>query len=279
MQKSILRAITKLLRPLIRILLQNGIPFGSFSEIARWIYVDLAIREFAIDGRKPSDSRASVITGLSRKEIHRLRNLNVLQEDDSASRYNRAARVISAWSRQSRFHDQTGQPMDLPIESGENSFQALVKQFSGDVPARAILDELLRVGAVELTARKKVKLLAKAYIPQADIHEKLNILGTDVADLIRTIERNLGEDSHGPLFQRKVAYDNLPNSAVEEFRALAAARNQELLEEFDRFLSRHDRDLNADTPGDGRWRAGVGIYYFDEHLAEARAVKKTGEKK
>jgi hypothetical protein len=277
MNDAISYAIVKLLRPLIRMLLRSGIPFGSFSEMARWTYVDLAIKEFAITGRKPSDSRASVITGLSRKEVHRLRTLDITHGDDMGSRYNRAARVISAWVRQDRFHDSSGQPLELPIEKGRVTFNDLVRQFSGDVPTRAILDELVRVGAVGLTDQDRVTLLARAYIPQADAREKLAILGTDVADLINTIDRNLRGDPQGPLFQRKVAYDNLPSEAVQAFKQLCAVKNQELLEEFDQFLSSHDRDLNPAAEGEGRWRAGVGIYYFDEELAGAEKLRNAGE--
>ncbi|MDT8418965.1 MAG: DUF6502 family protein [Desulfuromonadales bacterium] len=266
MQQVISHTIIKLLSPLIRILLRNGTPFGVFAELARWVYVDLAIREFAIKGRKPSDSRASIITGLSRKEVHRLRSTEPAGEEETGSRYNRAARVISAWVRQDRFHDTSGQPLELPVEHGPVTFNDLVKQFSGDIPTRAILDELVRVGAVELTLENKVKLLTRAYVPQADTEQKLEILGSDVADLIQTIGRNLETDPQGPLFQRKVAYNNLPIEAVTEFKKLAAQKNQELLEEFDRFLSGYDRDLHPHQEGTGRWRAGVGIYYFDEDL-------------
>lgn len=278
MNLTISRTIAKLLRPLIRMLLRSGIPFGTFSEVARWIYVDLAIKEFAIKGRKPSDSRASIITGLSRKEVHRLRTLDITQEDDMNSRYNRAARVISAWVRQDRFHDNSGQPLELPIDTGPVTFSDLVKQFSGDVPTRAILDELVRVGAVVLTDQGKVKLLTRAYVPQDDIEQKIGILGTDVADLIHTIDRNLRGDSLGPLFQRKVAYDNLPTEAATRFKRLCVAKNQELLEEFDRFLSSYDRDLTPDVEGDGRWRVGVGIYYFDENLDAAQKLEDSREK-
>lgn len=278
MDSTFSRAIVKLLRPLIRMLLRSGIPFGTFSEVARWTYVDLAIKEFAIKGRKPSDSRASIITGLSRKEVHRLRTLDMNQDDDMNSRYNRAARVISAWVRQDRFNDSSGQPLELPIEDEPATFNDLVKQYSGDIPARAILDELVRVGAVALTDQGKVKLLTHAYVPHDDIEEKLGILGTDVADLIHTIDRNLRGDPRGPFFQRKVAYDNLPTEAAVRFKNLCVAKNQELLEEFDRFLSSHDRDLTPDIDGDGRWRVGVGIYYFDENLGEPQKPDDSKEK-
>ena len=101
MTAALTQAILRLLRPLIRILLRNGVPFGSFAELARWVYVDVALADFSIKGRKPSDSRASVLTGLSRKEVRRLRELSLKNQGEDIARYNRAARVLSAWVRDS----------------------------------------------------------------------------------------------------------------------------------------------------------------------------------
>ncbi len=61
-------------------------------------------------------------------------------------------------------------------------------------------------------------------------------------------------------------YDNLPIEAVEKFRELSAVRAQELMEELDNWLSRHDRDVNPASAGTGRARAGLGIFYFEANL-------------
>jgi Family of unknown function (DUF6502) len=266
MKETLHTTVLKVLRPLVRILLRNGVPFGTFAEAARWVYVDLALKEFSIEGRKATDSRAAIVTGLTRKEIHRLRNLEIARQQDSVAKYNRAARVISGWVRDRRFADVKGRPLDLPLEQGEVTFADLVKQLSGDVPPRAVLDELLRVGAVALTEDGKVQLLARAYVPHQGELEKLSILGTDVADLITTIDTNLQGAEGAPRFQRKVAYDNVPVEAVGRFREISAAGGQRLLECLDRYLSEHDRDLNAGVEGTGRRRVGLGIYYFEEDL-------------
>ncbi|BCR06744.1 hypothetical protein DESUT3_38130 [Desulfuromonas versatilis] len=271
MKQTLQIAVLKLLRPLVRILLRNGVPFGAFADLARWVYVDVALHEFGLSGRKPSDSRASIVTGLSRKEIRRLRDMSHPGGEESIERYNRAARVISGWVRDRRFCDAKGNPKALPIEQGPVSFQDLVKQFSGDVPARAILDELVHVGAVETTPDKQIRLLERAYVPATGEGEKLGILGSDVADLITTIDNNLQGAPRNPRFQRKVAYDNLPVEALAEFKKISAHQGQQLLEKLDRYLASHDRDTAPEAQGSGRVRAGVGIYYFEETLEEAPA--------
>jgi hypothetical protein len=260
--KALVAAVTTLLRPLVRLLLRNGIPYRTFADTAKRVYVDVATEEFGIPGRKQSKSRVSVLTGLSRKEVLRVRRLPSADDLGAVERYNRAARVVAGWVRDARFRSRSGTPLDLAFEGG-GSFQELVRSYSGDAPARAVLDELLRVGAVERTPEGNVRLLARSYVPKTGDVEKIGILGVDTADLIATIDHNLRQ-ADAPYFQRKVCYDNLPEEALGEIKALTARRGQALLEDLDRWMSRRDRDVNPRVAGTGRKRAGIGIYYFDE---------------
>ena len=47
-----------------------------------------------------------------------------------------------------------------------------------------------------------------------------------------------------------------------------ALRNQALLENLDRWLAQHDRDVTPSVKGPGRNTAGLGIYYFEEPYSE-----------
>lgn len=258
-------AVTTLLRPLVRLLLRNGIPYRTFSDIAKRVYVDVAMEEFGIPGRKQSKSRVSILTGLSRKEVLRVRRLPAPDDMGAAALYNRAARVIAGWVRDPRFNPESGQPIDLPFDGDAVCFRELVKSYSGDAPARAVLDELLRVGTVERTPDGKIRLLERSFIPKTGEIEKIGILGVDTSDLIATIDHNI-QKTGDLFFQRKVCYDNLPSESLPEFRTIAASRAQGLLEYLDRWLSERDRDFRPEVAGTGRMRAGVGIYYFQEDL-------------
>jgi hypothetical protein len=266
--KPLSAAVLRLFRPLVRVLLRNGVSYRTFADFAKWVYVDVATKEFEIEGRKQSTSRVSVITGLSRKEVKRVRELPRPDDTASVERYNRAARVIAAWRRESNFQDAEGNAAPLLLEGTGATFSELVKRFSGDVPVRAILDELIRIGAVERLEDGRVGLLVRAYVPESSEADKLHILGTDVGYLISTIDHNLQADPMGPVFQRKVAYDNLPDEALPEFRELSAKRAQALLEKLDRWLAQRDRDVTPTVRGTGRNRAGLGIYYFEEPYKE-----------
>jgi len=125
-----------------------------------------------------------------------------------------------------------------------------------------MLDELVRVGAVEVVD-KHAKLVNRSYVPSHSEAEKLRILGTDVANLIETINHNLDDGQQEPYFQRKVYYNNLPKEALPEIRLLTKKHGQELIELMDKLIQAHDRDVNPDVDGDGCYTAGVGIYYFE----------------
>lgn len=265
-------ATRTLLIPLVRMFLRNGKAARSLYDLIKQIYVELAKEEFGINGKKATVSRIAILTGLTRKEVQALLDQPGNNKDEIDNEYNRAARVIAGWLRDSKFSDGRGHPAPLPLEGKRGSFSALVKIYSGDIPVRAVLDELLHTGAVEQFKDGRICLRARGYIPQKSAPEKLHILGTDAADLIATIDHNVYVNPKKPRFQRKVMYDNIPMEAAQEFRAIAAARGQELLESLDRWLSNRDRDVNPTSKGSGRIRTGVGIYHFEDHW-KAEPVK------
>ena len=146
-----------------------------FSEIAKRLYVTIAQREFAIPGKPQTNTRIATLTGLSRKEVLRIVSEGPKSEADLTDQHNRATRVISGWVRSSEFHDKRGMPAALPFDGTGKSFSALVKRFSGDIPARTILDELLHWGAVKYLKDQRIQLVANAYIPASDTGKNKNV--------------------------------------------------------------------------------------------------------
>lgn len=273
LNQTLTTSVLRILQALARVLLRHGLPFHTFMELAKRAYVDVALADFGIPGRKPSISRVALLTGLTRKEVQRLAEPGEPIDAEAIERHNRAARVVAGWVRDADFHGADGQPAALAADEGAASFAQLVRRYGGDVPARAVLDELLRVGTAERQADGRIRLLTRVYIPRASDLGKLTILGTNVSYLIDTIDHNL-QATDEPRFQRTVLYDNLPVEAIAEFRALGSAQAQELIERLDLWLARHDRDANPMVRGTGRMRAGMGIFYFEHDLGETRGTGK-----
>ena len=267
LQRALRGALEQLLRPLCRLLLRHSVPFTAFEDIAKRIYVDVAWNDFSLPGKKPTASRVAVLSGLTRKDVHRLLADPVEDQSETFERYNRAAKVTTGWARDAEFLDPQGKTRALDFE-GDQSFSTLVKRYSGDMTPRTILDELLRVGSAERQEDGRIQMVTRGYVPQKSAVDKLGILGRDVADLIDTIDHNLQHGADDPRFQRKVMYAAIPAEALPAFRKLSAAQAQALLEKLDRWLAEHDVAPIArkDDEAAERARVGLGIYYFEERL-------------
>jgi hypothetical protein len=264
------RALYRILRPLARLLLRNGIPFAEFAELMKRAYVDAALEDFSDKRKKPTDSRAAVTTGLTRKEVKKQREILTGDPGESSSvrHENRASRVVSGWVHDPDFQASDGEPAQLSFD-GALSFSELVRRYSGDMTPRAVLEELVRVGVVAENGSGHLELRMRAYVPAGDSKEMLQIFGEDVSDLIATIDHNLvGNKSVGqPLFQRTLVYNNIPPEVMERWRHYAARQSQDLLEQLDKWLGPHDQDIashgKTEAPGNGV-RTGVGVFYFED---------------
>lgn len=260
----LLTATARILSPLVKILLRHGVSYAAFSEVAKRVYVDIADKEFAIPGKPQTTSRLSTMTGLSRKDVARLQAQPDWRATLDMGGVNRAARVISGWVRDAAYHDADGNPADLPFDGETGSFSALVRQYSGDITPRTIADELTRVGAISVGRDGRIRLAGRAYVPSAGVTEKLTILGSDVADLIATIDHNLSAEPDKARFQRKVAYSHIPAAKAEELKAALEAQAQHCLESMDRMLASLERRQESKAGAARTSRLGVGIYYFEE---------------
>lgn len=254
------------MRPFVRLLLRYGIAYIDFANIVKQLYVDVAREDFQIDNRKQSISRISILSGLPRREVSKL--LDKESSPEAAPLvYNRAVRILDAWMHQEMFLSDSGKPKSLATNrTGEGSFDFLVKEVSADIPTRAMLDELLRVGAVSIDTEGLVSLSSTGYVPTTDSEELLRVSFQSVADHITTIDFN---DKHQPAqsrLQLTVNYDNVTDDGVTVFRHISREKCKEILIFLDRFLATQDRDSNTSIEGEGHNRTGLGIFYFEEKV-------------
>lgn len=261
--------LVSILQPLARLLIRKNLSFDFIGEAMRHAYVRAAKEVLDIPGRKLSNSRISVVTGLSRTEVKRLLDKDLTEDKDAAFRHNRASRVLSAWARDPFFFDtKEGRPADLDVDGDEPNLSQLVRLHGGGVPYRAVLDEILRIEAVRALENGKYRLVSPGYVISKDDHQTYRVISEDVSDLIKTIEHNLEGEPTDNRVQLTVACDNLPEEVLGKLRALASSRGRAVIEELNEWLSHYDRDQNPEVFGTGRKRAGFGVYYFEEDVPE-----------
>lgn len=257
-------ALRHLLRPLIRILLRHGMAYGDLTDIVKSVYVEVAREDFALPGKKSTDSRIAILTGLTRKEVKLLNETSAPAERHSNA--NRATRVLSGWFQDPDFTGKDGEPRVLALE-GRTSFADLVRRYSGDMPPRALLEELKRVGAISLEGNGRVRVLSRSFVPHQGDLEGLRMLGTAVHDLAATIDHNIARDAADQVrFQRTVFSEKVSLRNLPILRRIVAERGQRFLESLDDWLTAHE--IPDETPGNKSGepavRTGVGIYYFQD---------------
>lgn len=251
-----------MLQPMAHMLLRYEVSHSEFVELAKRAYVDAAYKFFSIPNRKQTYSRVAVLTGLSRKEVVRLTQTGEEEPPPKKGPLNRAKRVISGWMRDPDFLDSNNEPKVLPLRGEGATFEELVARYSGDITNRAILDELLRVGAVSKTDNESVKLSHHGFIPGKSEAAKINVLSTHARDLMATAIHNLMHDESEARFQRQVTYNDMPESVIKEFQQYSHDKSLELLREFDRWLAEKKRTVEP-QPEEETGRVGVGIYFFN----------------
>jgi uncharacterized protein DUF6502 len=249
------------LRPLVRILLREGLAYGEFAEIAKSVYAEVAREDFTPQGEKASDSRVAILTGLTRKEVKRLRGAGAVPK--TVSHVNRATRVLSGWHQDVEFTGADGRPLPLPLDGKHPSFTALVRRYSGDMPPKTMLEELQRVHAIERTDDGYIHALSRAYLPNYGDTSGIHELGAALHDLAATIDHNLDPDRKGPrYFQRMVSNERVRAPSLPLFRRIVGEHGQQLLETLDDWLSAHEVSATEDKDKRDTVRTGVGIYFF-----------------
>ena len=260
-EQRLLRAARRILRPLVRILLRNGIASDAFTELVRKAYVDVADEEFGLPGKRQTVSRISVITGLNRKEVTRLRGLDPIDGADERWR-NRAATVLSAWEFEPAFQDRKGDPLELTFAGPSPNFTELVRQHSGDMQPRAVLDELIRVRAVEVLAEDRFRMSRRGYEPSGDPEAMIDILGVDASEFMETVDYNVQHAPDDTLLQAKVLYDNVPARYEQEFLALSRRQARKLINELNHWLAERDLPPTQDDT-EPRRALGLGIFHIN----------------
>lgn len=265
-ESALHQAAQRVLRPIIRQLLRHGVTFTSFSQLAKRVYYQVASEEFALPDRKQSDSRVALISGLTRREVAAMRESRdrAPMPDLDA---NLATRLINRWTTDKRFLTDGGAPRQLPLESRRSaapSFAQLVREVGGDIPPRALLDELIRVNCVELQATRTVRLLQRAYIPAGDSPERIEMMGEDVSEFAAVIAHNLESPSHEAFLQQKVVYDNIGEESLNALRAELRRLGEAFLRRVNKLISARDRDRNPKAAGGARKRVVMGVYYSQD---------------
>lgn len=262
-KSNALAAFRLLFRPVARILLRDGINWQELAAVGKAAYVETATESFGIRGRPTNVSRVAILTGLTRREVSRLREGLQQGGSEAFGRMNRATRVLSGWYQDEKFSNK-GAPQPLPFAGAEPSFERLCGRYAPDVPATTMLKELRHAGAVDEQADGRVVARTRYYMPAAMDPEQILRSGSVLADLGNTVDYNLRRREAEPSrFERRATNTRIPARAVPAFRKFIETEAQAFLERVDEWLTQHEQDEDGDMP---LVRLGLGAYWIEDEM-------------
>lgn len=282
-KQLILSAAKTMLRPVIRILIHNGVTYSEFCKLAKMLFVDVCANDFGLQGRPTNMSRIATMTGIDRKEVKRVKDALADADlvQDNQNEQDRLTRILSAWHQDALYLDESGEPLDIPIDSTTHkNFTALVKAYGGDIPVSTILKELINSDCVERLANEQLRVLKRFYVPANNNPESLLRASAVSNEILHTMFHNLyranKEKKARPRFERRASNNAIPVKHAAAFEAFVEAQGQAMLERVDAWLTEHEHHPGmAEAPSAKEklvtTRMGVGAYLI---CHEAPAIKK-----
>ncbi|WP_181181964.1 MULTISPECIES: DUF6502 family protein [unclassified Mesorhizobium] len=253
-------ALNRVLRPLVRLAIKCGVTFPTFVDLLRQIYVNVAEHEFTLPDKQQTDSRVSLLTGVHRKEVSRLRGagapVRVIPESVS-----RTSAIVARWLADPLFTDAKGAPLPLPrmAEAGEASFAGLVESVTRDLRPRAVLDDWLDRKLVEIDEEDRIVLMEAAIAPRDDGEVRLYYFARNLQDHAAAAVANILADKP-PFIERAVHYDGLSEDLARSLEAYSRKVAMETLIQ----LNKHaNQAVKSDPGGTNRWNCGVYILTSD----------------
>ena len=265
LKQQVLDAFLLVMRPIVRILLRYGIGSREFVEVAKTAYVDVASSDFGLRGRPTNISRVAVMTGLTRKEVKRLRDKIESGDSRISVKTTPLADVLHHWHAQEEFTDARGRPMALPFSGEGKSFSTLVKKYGGDIPAGAMRTELSRVGAIRENPNGELEVLERVVVPDSDHDGLIAVLVHGAYALLSNIAHNSDPIRDNDQMPNRFAYTQaVTTDRTSQIRRIAKDRIGDFAQSIDdifiAYEALHEKpnDMEETSP------VAVGVFYFEE---------------
>lgn len=245
--------LDSLFAPLARLLVARGVLFPELSERLKAHYIRAA--EGMTDG-KTTDSRLSVLTGLQRRDVARLRQFSPKEQ-----RPNHLVRLVALWQTEPGYQI-TGKPRELPKNGPAPSFEALARMVRRDVHPRTMLDTL---GATDTIAfdpeSQTVQLTKTSYQPLSGSEDQIAYLASNLGDHVNAATENVLDDKPRH-FERAVHYSGLSDDDIAKLDTEYRAEQMALFEKISKKAAALQK--NASGKASCRFRAGGYFYHTDE---------------
>lgn len=258
-----------ILEPLARLMIDHGLQYGQVAEMLKRALVQESTSQYGVGEREVSDTRVSLLTGVHRKDVRRLR---AAPQSTTAPKpvTTIPAAVVARWISDPRFLTIEQAPRPLARSPklavvGEPDFSTLVAEVSRDVSSRSVLDELVRSGAVVVDPQGQVALTDQAFVPQNSPIEQFDFLASNVGDHLRAAVYNLSPQRTGaPLLEQSVFSEALSAEQALALQGYARKLWSTVLRKF-LVAATVAEERSKNTPLRGH-HVRFGMYFYDRRL-------------
>ncbi len=217
------KTIGQMLKPLVKLLMLHHITYTGLLALLKQSFVEVAATEaeFHLEQKKQTDSRISLLTGVHRKEVKRIREALSTPQSEHELTASLSAQIMSKWLGHPDYIDALGQPKPLHKQhSSELSFEQLVFSLSKDKHPRSVLDDWLKQNLVYIDEQQMIHLQQNGYTAQDNIEEKLFFAGKNISQHLAAVTHNL-TTNNSPRFERAIYYHQLSAESVAIIEQLA----------------------------------------------------------
>ena len=269
-QRQILDALLVALRPLARALLRVGIGYREYAEISKTAFVDIATKDYGLRGRPTNISRVAVMTGLTRKEVRRIRNKTEAGDASVVMRMPPMTELLHRWFTEDGFVDAQGLPRKLPFDGAGATFSELVRKYGGDIPPGAMRTELKRISAIEENNDGTLTAL-KRNTTGVDAYEKfIGGLRTAVYPSALTLAHNThSANLENTWVQRAAVTHSIRAEDLSRIRRVASDRLAEFTVSIDDLFAAYESLYKGEKASISPKTVGVSVTYFEEVPSES----------
>lgn len=259
-QRLVLDAVRRVLHPLLRLLMDEGIGYQTFLVHMKPVFIEQALAQVQERGEKDTDSALSLRSGVQRKEIAAWRLNPVLSK--KAVKRSIPGEVYARWISDASYQTESGSPLQLPRVGPEPSFEALARSVNQVVHPLSVLNELIRLGLAQLAAGPKgeeqVCLTQAGFVPQSDLTDLLELFVDNLSAHVETAAFNLRGEKPKHLEQAAYA-GGLTQTSAQHLSELS----RELWSEMLKVFLAEARRLHTQDQGEGNHLVRFGAYFHD----------------
>lgn len=271
-QNALLSALETILRPTVKLLLQCGIGYSEFAAVAKSVFVQVATDDYRRRGRPANFSQVSAMTGISRKEVSRMRKAEPDGRWTPNMETSPVNTILHQWHFDEDFSDGAGTANALPLE-GPLSFSTLVSRYAGDIPPGAMRATLQQAGVITQNSEGLLCVSKSYFYSRVFDRDFVRGLAFSLSNLGSTLVHNASVHQRTDIpnerkrvlgrLERVAWSEHLSEEGIAKFKAWVD-------ESAPRFLRESNKLIGELEPPKRTWNqrrpkaVGVSVYYFEE---------------